>query len=404
MSFLIKSTRLEEVRYEIRGPVAEMAQVIERQGYKVIKLNIGNPAPFGFDTPDEMLQAMMLNMREAQGYSDSKGLFAARQAVMQYSQTKHIPDVTIDDVYLGNGVSELIMLTMQALLDTGDEVLIPSPDYPLWTASVTLSGGKPVHYICDEASDWYPDLADIESKISHRTKALVIINPNNPTGAVYPKEMLEKLAQLAEKHQLILFADEIYDRIVYDEVKHCSIAQFVKNTLCITMGGLSKNYRAAGFRAGWLILSGTKAKAKSYIEGITMLASMRLCSNVLAQLAIQSALGGYQSIDDLVLPQGRLHLQRQICYDALTQIPGISCVKPHGAFYMFPKIDLKQFMLESDQEFIKQLLVEQHVFLVHGSGFNYSQPDHFRVVFLPAETELRLALSKVATFLEKVRR
>lgn len=399
MIFFEKSERLNNVHYEIRGPIAEKAAALEKLGHKIIKLNIGNPAPFGFDVPDEIVQDIILNLREAQGYSDSKGLFAARKAVVQYAQTKHIPDVQVDDVYIGNGVSELILLCMQALLNDGDEVLIPAPDYPLWTAATTLSGGKAVHYLCDEASNWYPDLADLESKISVRTKALVIINPNNPTGTVYPKEIIEKMVAIAEKHHLIIFSDEIYDKILYDGVVHHSPAAFTRQTLCVTMGGLSKNYRAAGFRAGWLILSGAKAKASSFIEGLTLLSSMRLCSNVLAQLGIQTALGGYQSIDDLVLPTGRLTRQRDICHKLLNSIDGVSCVKAQGAFYMFPKVDLERFDFNSDQEFVLELLAEQHVFLVHGSGFNYPQNNHFRVVFLPTVEEINVAVGRIKTFL-----
>nr|WP_091514319.1 pyridoxal phosphate-dependent aminotransferase [Flexibacter flexilis] len=397
--FFEKSERLNNVHYEIRGPIAEKAAALEKLGHKIIKLNIGNPAPFGFDVPDEIIQDIILNLRQAQGYSDSKGLFAARKAVVHYAQTKHIPDVQVDDVYIGNGVSELILLCMQALLNEGDEVLIPAPDYPLWTAATTLSSGKAVHYLCDEASNWYPDLADLESKITSRTKALVIINPNNPTGTVYPKEIIEKMVATAEKHHLIIFSDEIYDKILYDGVAHHSPAAFTKQTLCVTMGGLSKNYRAAGFRAGWLILSGTKSRASSFIEGLTLLSSMRLCSNVIAQLGIQTALGGYQSIDDLVLPTGRLTRQRDICHKLLTSIDGVSCVKAQGAFYMFPKIDLERFDFNSDQEFVLDLLAEQHVFLVHGSGFNYPQNNHFRVVFLPTVEEINVAVGRIKTFL-----
>ncbi|SFC70097.1 alanine-synthesizing transaminase [Flexibacter flexilis DSM 6793] len=399
MIFFEKSERLNNVHYEIRGPIAEKAAALEKLGHKIIKLNIGNPAPFGFDVPDEIIQDIILNLRQAQGYSDSKGLFAARKAVVHYAQTKHIPDVQVDDVYIGNGVSELILLCMQALLNEGDEVLIPAPDYPLWTAATTLSSGKAVHYLCDEASNWYPDLADLESKITSRTKALVIINPNNPTGTVYPKEIIEKMVATAEKHHLIIFSDEIYDKILYDGVAHHSPAAFTKQTLCVTMGGLSKNYRAAGFRAGWLILSGTKSRASSFIEGLTLLSSMRLCSNVIAQLGIQTALGGYQSIDDLVLPTGRLTRQRDICHKLLTSIDGVSCVKAQGAFYMFPKIDLERFDFNSDQEFVLDLLAEQHVFLVHGSGFNYPQNNHFRVVFLPTVEEINVAVGRIKTFL-----
>ncbi|MCC9167506.1 pyridoxal phosphate-dependent aminotransferase [Pontibacter harenae] len=395
-----RSSRLDNVFYEIRGPIFEKAQELERHGYKITKLNIGNPAPFGFDTPDEIIHDMILNLRNAQGYTESKGLFAARKAIMHYSQSKNIRDVQIDDIIVGNGVSELILLSMQALLDDGDEILIPSPDYPLWTAAVTLSGGKAVHYICDEESDWYPDLEDMERKITSRTKGIVVINPNNPTGAVYPTEVLEKIVRLAEKHNLIVFSDEIYDKILYDDTVHVSTAALSEDVLFLTFSGLSKNYRAAGFRAGWVVISGNKAEGKSYIEGLNVLASMRLCSNAPAQFVIQTALGGYQSIADLVLPGGRLRRQRDLCYEKLTAIPGITCTKPKGAFYMFPKIDVKKFNIQDDQQFVLDFLCEQHVLLVQGSGFNWQKPDHFRVVYLPALEELNDTLNRLALFLE----
>jgi len=395
-----KSTRLQNVFYEIRGPVFEKAQQLELQGYKITRLNIGNPAPFGFDAPDEIIHDVIINLRRAQGYTDSKGLFAARKAIMHDSQQKGIPNVQIDDIYVGNGVSELILLSMQALLNTGDEILIPAPDYPLWTASVNLSGGKAVHYHCDESADWYPDLADLESKITDRTKGLVIINPNNPTGTVYPKEILQGLVQIAERHNLIIFSDEIYDRILYDDAVHYSPAAFSEDILFLTFSGLSKNYRAAGFRAGWMIVSGAKHRAKSYIEGLTALASMRLCSNVPSQFAIQTALGGYQSIQDLVLPNGRLRRQRDVCYEKLTQIPGITCVKPKGAFYIFPKIDTQKFNIRDDQQFVLDLLIEQKVLLVQGTGFNWPQPDHFRIVFLPTVEQLAPTIDKIGLFLK----
>jgi len=395
-----KSNRLHNVFYEIRGPVFEQAQQLELQGYKITRLNIGNPAPFGFDAPDEIIHDVIINLRRAQGYTDSKGLFAARKAIMHDSQQKGIPNVQIDDIYVGNGVSELILLSMQALLNTGDEILIPAPDYPLWTASVNLSGGHAVHYRCDESADWYPDLADVESKITHRTKGLVIINPNNPTGAVYPKEILQGLVQIAERHNLIVFSDEIYDRILYDDAVHYSPAVFSEDILFLTFSGLSKNYRAAGFRAGWMIVSGAKHRAKSYIEGLTALASMRLCSNVPSQFAIQTALGGYQSIQDLVLPNGRLRRQRDICYEKLTQIPGITCVKPKGAFYIFPKIDTQKFNIRDDQQFVLDLLIDQKILLVQGTGFNWSEPDHFRIVFLPTVEVLAPTIDKIGLFLK----
>jgi len=370
------------------------------QGYKITRLNIGNPAPFGFDAPDEIIHDVIINIRRAQGYTDSKGLFAARKAVMHDCQRKGIADVQIDDIYIGNGVSELILLSMQALLNNGDEILIPAPDYPLWTASVNLAGGKAVHYMCDEAADWYPDLADLESKITPRTKGLVIINPNNPTGAVYSEEVLRQMVAIAERHNLIIFSDEIYDRILYDDAVHFSPAAFSDNILFLTFSGLSKNYRAAGFRAGWLIVSGAKHRAKSYIEGITALASMRLCSNVPSQFAIQTALGGYQSIKDLVLPTGRLRRQRDVAYEKLTQIPGITCVKPKGAFYMFPKIDVEKYQIKDDQQFVLDLLIDQKILLVQGTGFNWPYPDHFRVVFLPTVEELSQTIDRIALFLK----
>jgi alanine-synthesizing transaminase len=399
MSFL-KSSRLDSLRYEIRGPVYEKALELEAQGYKIIKLNIGNPAPFGFDAPDEIIHDMIVNIRDAQGYADSRGLFAARKAVMHYTQSRGIAGVDIGDVYIGNGVSELILLSMQALLDDGDEILVPSPDYPLWTTAVALSGGKPVHYACDEESDWNPDLDDLERKITRRTKGIVVINPNNPTGAVYDRAVIERIARLAERHKLIVFSDEIYDKILYDGAVHHPMAGFAHDTLCLTFGGLSKNYRAAGFRGGWLILSGAKKEARSYIEGLTLLASLRLCGNVPAQFAIQTALGGYQSINDLVVPTGRLHKQMQLAYDKVTSIPGITCVKPKGALYLFPKLDLKRFSFQNDEQFVLDLLVNERVLLVPGTGFNYFNDDHFRIVFLPTVEELDIALGRVGRFLE----
>ncbi|GAA4403743.1 pyridoxal phosphate-dependent aminotransferase [Nibrella viscosa] len=401
---ILKSERLNNLKYDIRGPVYEKALELESQGYKIINLNIGNPAPFGFDAPDEIVHDIILNIRNAQGYSDSRGLFAARKAVMHHTQNLGIPGVTINDIYIGNGVSELILLAMQALLNEGDEVLIPSPDYPLWTASVALSGGKPVHYICDEAADWNPDLADLESKITSRTRAIVVINPNNPTGAVYDRSVLQGLARIAERHQLIIFSDEIYDKILYDDAVHYPIATLVHDTLCITMGGLSKNYRAAGFRGGWLIMSGAKHKAKSYIEGLTLLASMRLCANVPTQFAIQTALGGYQSINDLIAPSGRLYKQIHLTYERITAISGITCAKPKGALYVFPKIDLHQFTFADDNAFVYELLAEQKVLVVAGSGFNYIDNDHFRIVCLPTVDELNVALDRISAFLESKRK
>lgn len=395
-----KSHRLDNLKYDIRGPVYDKALELESQGYKIINLNIGNPAPFGFDAPDEIVHDIIMNIRNAQGYADSRGLFAARKAVMHYTQTQGIPNVEINDIFIGNGVSELILLSMQALLNTDDEILVPSPDYPLWTASVALSGGKPVHYLCDEANDWNPDLDDLESKITPRTKGIVLINPNNPTGAVYDKAIVERIARMAEEHGLIIFSDEIYDRIVYDQAVHYPIATMVQDTLCVTFGGLSKNYRAAGFRGGWMILSGAKKRAKSYVEGVMLLASMRLCANVPTQYAIQTALGGYQSIHDLVLPTGRLHKQLNAVYERITNIPGLSCVKPNGALYLFPKIDLNLFDFEDDNDFVYRLLSEQKVLVVSGTGFNYVHRDHFRIVFLPTLDELNEAIDRIALFLE----
>lgn len=398
-----KSERLETLKYDIRGPVYEKSLELESQGYKIISLNIGNPASFGFDAPDEIVHDIILNIRNAQGYADSRGLFAARKAVMHHTQNIGMAGVAINDIFIGNGVSELIMLAMQALLNEGDEVLVPSPDYPLWTTSVAFCGGKPVHYRCDEANGWNPDLADIEAKITPRTRAVVVINPNNPTGAVYQKSVLEGIARIAETHQLILFSDEIYDRILYDGAVHYPIAKTVNDTLCITMGGLSKNYRAAGFRGGWLILSGAKHRAKSYIEGLLLLASMRISANVPTQFAIQTALGGYQSINDLVLPTGRLHRQIMLAWERMTAIPGISCVKPSGAMYIFPKIDLSQFHIADDNQFVYDLLVEQKVLVVAGNGFSYAEPDHFRIVCLPTVDELTVALDRIEAFLESRR-
>lgn len=402
MEFL-KSQRLNNLKYDIRGPVYDKAQELESQGFKVINLNIGNPAPFGFDAPDEIVHDIIMNLRNAQGYSDSRGMFPARKAVMHYTQNLGVPNVEIGDIFIGNGVSELILLSMQALLNPGDEILVPSPDYPLWTAAIALSGGKPVHYVCDEEADWNPDLDDLESKITPRTKGIVVINPNNPTGAVYDKAVVERMARIAEEHGLIIFSDEIYDKILYDGAKHYPMATFVEDTLCVSFGGLSKNYRSAGFRGGWMILSGAKQKAKSYVEGIVLLASMRLCANVPTQYAIQTALGGYQSINDLVAPSGRLHKQMTLVYDRLTAIPGISCVKPKGSLYFFPKIDLKKFDLKNDDQFVLDLLTEQKVLVVSGSGFNYIKNDHFRIVLLPTVDELNIAMDKIELFLDSRR-
>lgn len=395
-----KSFKLDHVFYEIRGPVYEQANALELEGYKITKLNIGNLAPFGFDAPDEIIRDVMLNLRNAQGYIDSRGLFAARKAVMQESQLKHIAGVDVDDVFIGNGVSELIMLSMQALLNDGDEILVPSPDYPLWTSAITLSGGKAVHYVCDEAQNWLPDLKDIAHKITNRTKGIVIINPNNPTGAVYSKEVLQQMVDLAVKHKLIVFSDEIYDKVLYDEARHHATASLSTETLFVTYGGLSKVYRACGFRAGWLVLSGAKHLAADYVEGLQTLSSMRLCSNVPAQYAIQTALGGYQSIQDLLAPGGRLHRQRAYAFQRISEMEGLTCVKPEGAFYLFPKIDTQKFGIRNDQQFVLDLLKQKHLLVVQGSGFNWPRPDHFRLTFLPNVEEMEEAMDKLEDFLK----
>ncbi|PVY40172.1 pyridoxal phosphate-dependent aminotransferase [Pontibacter virosus] len=395
-----RSTRLDAVHYELCGPIYEKAKELELEGHRITKLNIGNPAPFGFDAPEAVTRSIIENLRHAQGYSDHKGILPAREAIRDYYTAKGIAGVHTDDISLGNGVGELILQAVQALLNEGDEMLVPSPDYPLWTAAVRFSGGKAVHYLCDEASDWNPDLADIRSKITSRTKAIVIINPNNPTGAVYAPQLLQELVELAATHNLAVFSDEIYDKILYDEVEYRSTATFSDEVLTVTFSGLSKNYLAAGFRAGWMLVSGNKAKARSYIEGLNTMASLRVCSNVPAQFAIQAALKGYQENQDLVLPTGRLRQQRDICYEKLTAIPGITCVKPKGAFYLFPKIDVKKYAIADDQAFVLDFLQEQHVLLVQGSGFNWQQPDHFRIVYLPEQQELSQTMDKLALFLQ----
>jgi alanine-synthesizing transaminase len=382
----------------------EKAKQMEDEGHKIIKLNIGNLAVFNFGPPDEIVQDMILNMHNAAGYTDSKGMFAPRKSIMHYTQQKHIQGVTIEDVYIGNGASELIVMGMNALLNNGDEVLVPAPDYPLWTAAVSLSGGTPVHYICDESADWMPDIDDIKSKITPNTKAIVVINPNNPTGALYPVEILLQIVEVARQHQLIVFADEIYDKTLYDEATHTSIASLADDVLFLTLNGLSKNYRSCGYRAGWMVVSGEKKHAKDYIEGLNMLASMRLCSNAPGQFAIQTALGGYQSINDLVGPGGRLLKQRDLAHKLLTDIPGVTCVKPKAALYMFPKLDSKMYPIRDDQEFIHELLTEQRVLLVQGTGFNWVNPDHFRVVFLPNTDDLTEAFGRIANFLEGYRK
>lgn len=384
----------------MRGPVLEEANRMEEAGSKILKLNIGNPAPFGFEAPEEVLLDMRHGLNDAQGYSESRGIFPARKAIMQYAQLKNIPNVTINDIYTGNGVSELINLCMQALLDDGDEILIPSPDYPLWTATATLAGGRVVHYICDEQSEWYPDIEDIKSKISSKTKAIVLINPNNPTGALYPREILEQIANIAREHNLIIFSDEIYDRLLLDGDEHISIASLAPDLFCVTFSGLSKSHMIAGFRIGWMILSGRKDLAKDYIEGINMLSNMRLCSNVPAQSIVQTALGGYQSVEKYIVPGGRIHEQRDYIYKALNDIPGISVVKPKAAFYIFPKIDTKKFNIFNDEQFALDFLKEKKVLIVHGGGFNWSEPDHFRIVYLPQMSVLKEATQKLADFLD----
>ncbi len=398
MKTIKKSHKLDNVCYDIRGQVLQEARRMEEDGHKILKLNIGNPAPFGFEAPEEIVVDMIHNVRDSQGYSDSKGLFSGRKAVMQYCQHKGIKDVDIDDIYLGNGVSELIVMSMQALLDNGDEVLIPAPDYPLWTASVSLSGGNPVHYLCDEESDWYPDLEDMERKITKNTRGIVIINPNNPTGALYPPEILDAIIELARKHNLIIFSDEIYDKILYDDAQHISTASLADDVLFITFNGLSKSYRVAGFRAGWMIISGAKSKAKDYIEGIDLLASMRLCANVPGQHAIQTALGGYQSINELIVPGGRLRDQRDLAWKLVNDIPGISCVKPKGAMYLFCKMDPVVHKIKDDEKMVLDLLLQEKILIVQGTAFNWPDTDHFRIVFLSREDELRNAIERLGRF------
>ncbi len=401
---IAKSSKLANVCYDIRGPVLDKARAMEEEGQKIIKLNIGNLAVFGFDPPDEIVQDMIRNLPQTAGYTDSKGLFAPRKAVVHYAQEKSIAGVTVDDVYLGNGASELIVMSLNALLDNGDEVLVPAPDYPLWTAAVSLSGGNPVHYLCDEASDWYPDIDDIRRKITPNTRAIVVINPNNPTGALYPESLLREIVELARQHQLIVFADEIYDKTLYDGATHTSIASLADDVLFVTFNGLSKNYRSCGYRAGWMIVSGNKKLAQDYIVGLNMLASMRLCSNTPGQLAIQTALGGYQSIKDLVGPGGRLAHQRDVAYELLSAIPGVSVVKPKAALYMFPRLDPKLYPIEDDQQFAYELLAEEKVLIVQGTGFNWPRPDHFRVVFLPNSDDLSDAIGRIARFLDHYRK
>jgi alanine-synthesizing transaminase len=396
----LKSHKLANVCYDIRGPVHERATVMEEEGHRILKLNIGNPTPFGFDAPEEILVDVIHNIPESQGYCDSKGLYSARKAVMQYAQQREITGVEVNDVYLGNGVSELIVMVMQALANDGDEILIPAPDYPLWTAATTLAGGTAVHYRCDEQSDWYPDLADIRSRITDRTRAILVINPNNPTGAVYPREILEGIVQIALEHGLVILADEIYDKILYDDAQHTCLASISPEPLCLTFNGLSKTYRLAGFRSGWLIVSGAKHKARDFIEGLDILASMRLCANVPAQHAIQTSLGGRQSINDLILPGGRLLEQRDRAWELLNQIPGVSCVKPRGAIYLFPRLDPKVHRIHDDEKLVFDLLTQEKMLLVQGTAFNWPEPDHLRVVFLPRAEQIEDAVGRLGRFLK----
>jgi alanine-synthesizing transaminase len=399
MKNIEKSSKLDNVCYDLRGKVLKEAKRLEEDGFKVIKLNLGNPAPFGFSSPDEILHDMIVNLRNAQGYGESRGLFAARKAVMHDFQNKGVMDVTIDDIYIGNGVSELIMIAMQGLLESGDEVLIPMPDYPLWTAAVVLSGGKAVHYRCDESSDWNPDIDDIKSKISPDTKAIVVINPNNPTGAVYDRSVLENIANIARENNLIVYADEIYSRITYDDAVHIPMSTIAPDILTISFDGLSKAWRSAGFRAGWMVLSGNKKSATGYVDGLDMLTNMRLCPNMPSQFGIQTALGGYQSIKDLILPNGRLREQRDLAVKMINEIPGLSVVMPKGALYCFPKVDVKRFGITNDEQFMLDFLKEKHVLLVHGTGFNWKEPDHFRIVFLPDKDALAVAIQRLGSFL-----
>ena len=399
-----KSSKLADVCYDIRGPVLARARQMEEDGHRILKLNIGNLAPFGFDAPDEMRHDVIVNLSNASGYTDSKGLFAARKAIMHYSQAKHIAGVQLDDIIIGNGVSELIVMAMQGLLEDGDEALVPAPDYPLWTAAVRLAGGAPRHYLCDEGNGWLPDLADVRARITPRTRAIVIVNPNNPTGALYPEDLLRELVEVARLNRLIVYADEIYDKTLYDGAIHTSIASLSDDLLFVTLNGLSKNYRACGYRTGWMVVSGEKHHAKDYIEGLDILASMRLCANVPGQYAVQTALGGYQSINDLVAPTGRFCRQRDLAWQLITQIPGVSCVKPKAALYLFPRLDARMYPIKDDQEFVLELLEEEKVLVVQGSGFNWPHPDHLRLVFLPNSDDLTEAIGRIARFLEGYRR
>ena len=399
-----KSSKLEHVAYDIRGPVLDEANRMIANGEKILRLNTGNPAEFGFTAPDEVIRDLIMNVRNSEGYSDSKGVFSARKAIMQYCQLKGFPNVDIDDIYIGNGVSEMISMSMQALLDDGDEVLVPMPDYPLWTACVSLAGGNAVHYVCDEKSNWYPDIDDIKSKITSNTKAIVIINPNNPTGALYPKDVLEQIVDIARQNDLIIFADEIYDRLVMDGKKHIAIASLAPDLFCVSMNGLSKSHRIAGFRVGWMVLSGPKHHVKGYIEGLNMLSNMRLCSNVLSQHVVQTSLGGYQSVDELLLPGGRIYEQRNFIYKAINEIPGLSAVKPKAGLYIFPKIDRDMYRVDDDEQFVLEFLKQEKILLVHGRGFNWKDPDHFRIVYLPRVDELAQIQEKMTRFLKQYKR
>ena len=399
-----KSSKLDHVAYDIRGPVLDEANRMIANGEKILRLNTGNPAEFGFTAPDEVIRDLIMNVRNSEGYSDSKGIFSARKASMQYCQLKGFPNVDIDDIYIGNGVSEMISMSMQALLDDGDEVLVPMPDYPLWTACVSLAGGNAVHYVCDEKSNWYPDIDDIKSKITSNTKAIVVINPNNPTGSLYPKDVLEQIVDIARQNDLIIFADEIYDRLVMDGKKHTAIASLAPDVFCVSMNGLSKSHRICGFRVGWMVLSGPKKNVKGYIEGLNMLANMRLCANVLSQHVIQTSLGGYQSVDELLIPGGRIYEQRNFIYNAIQDIPGLSAVKPKAGLYIFPKIDRNMYRIDDDEQFVLNFLKQEKVLLVHGRGFNWKEPDHFRIVYLPRVDELAQIQEKMTRFLKQYRR
>lgn len=404
MKIFDKSSKLEHVAYDIRGPILDEANRMIANGEKILRLNTGNPASFGFQAPDEVIRDLIAHARNSEGYSDSKGIFSARKAIMQYCQLKEFPHVDIDDIYLGNGVSELISMSLQALLDDGDEVLVPMPDYPLWTACVSLSGGNAVHYLCDEQANWYPDIDDIKSKITSNTKAIVIINPNNPTGALYPDDLLKEIVEIARQNDLIIFADEIYDRLVMDGKKHTAIASLAPDVFCVSMNGLSKSHRICGFRVGWMVLSGPKQNVKGYIEGLNMLANMRLCANVLGQNVVQTSLGGYQSVDELLIPGGRIYEQRNFIYKAVNEVPGLSAVKPEAGLYIFPKIDRDMYQIDDDEQFCLELLKQEKVMLVPGKGFNWNEPDHFRIVYLPRVEELAEVQEKLTRVLSQYKR